>query len=46
MTSSIAIYHLTSAADPNDILHAGYERGVGIRRDDPLLLQVRLEKVF
>jgi hypothetical protein len=28
------------------ILHAGYERGVGIRRDDPLLLQMRLEKVF
>src|SRR5664279_3288034 len=28
------------------ILHAGYESGVGIRRDDPLLLQVGLERVF
>ena len=28
------------------ILHAGYERGVGIRWDDPLLLQMRPEKVF
>ena len=28
------------------VLHGGYERGVGIRRDDPLLLQMRLEKVF
>jgi hypothetical protein len=27
------------------ILHAGYERGVGIRWDDPLLLQIRPEKV-
>jgi hypothetical protein len=27
------------------ILHAGYERGVGIRWDDPLLLQMRPEKV-
>jgi hypothetical protein len=24
------------------ILHIGYERRIGIRRDDPLLLQVRL----
>jgi hypothetical protein len=28
------------------ILHAGYEGGVGIRWNDPLLLQVGLEKVF
>src|ERR1700729_1605435 len=28
------------------ILHVGYERRVGIRRDDPLFLQVRLERVF
>jgi hypothetical protein len=28
------------------ILHAGYERGVGIRWDDPSLLQMRPEKVF
>src|SRR6202030_530363 len=28
------------------ILLAGYERGVGIRWDDPLLLQMRPEKVF
>ena len=32
--------------DLQHILHAGYEGGVGIRRDDPLLLQVRLESVF
>src|ERR1700688_1573813 len=29
-----------------DILHVGYERRIGIRRDDALLLQVRLERVF
>src|SRR5471030_551905 len=28
------------------ILHVGYERRIGIRRDDPLFLQVRLERVF
>jgi hypothetical protein len=28
------------------ILHAGYEGGVGLRRDDPLLLEVRPENVF
>src|SRR5271166_5320952 len=28
------------------VLHAGDEGGVGIRRDDPLLLQMRLESVF
>jgi hypothetical protein len=28
------------------ILHVCYERRIGIRRDDPLLLQVRLESVF
>ena len=32
--------------DLQDVLHAGDERGVGLRRDDPLLLQVRLESVF
>ena len=32
--------------DLQHILHAGYEGGVGLRRDDPLLLQVRLENVF
>jgi hypothetical protein len=29
-----------------DVLHAGYESRVGLRRDDPLLLEVRLESVF
>src|SRR5271165_1966119 len=28
------------------ILHAGYERRIGIRWNDPLLLQVRFERVF
>ena len=28
------------------IFHVGYERCIGIRRDDPLLLQMRLENVF
>ena len=28
------------------ILHTGYERGIGIRGDDPSLLQMRPEKVF
>jgi hypothetical protein len=28
------------------ILHTGYERGVGIRWDDPLLPKMRPEKVF
>jgi hypothetical protein len=28
------------------ILHVGYERRIGIRRNDPLFLQVRLESVF
>ena len=28
------------------VFHTGYERGVGVRRNDPLLLQVRLENVF
>src|SRR5262249_54944771 len=28
------------------ILHAGYEGCVGVRRDNPLLLPVRLERVF
>src|SRR6476660_9211791 len=32
--------------DFQHILHAGYEGGVAVRRDDPLLLQVRLECVF
>src|SRR5580704_6661322 len=29
-----------------DVLHRSYEGGVGLRRDDPLLLEVRLENVF
>jgi hypothetical protein len=32
--------------DLQDVLHAGYEGGVGLRRNDPLLLEVRLESVF
>ena len=32
--------------DLEHILHAGYEGGVGLGRDDPLLLQMRLERVF
>src|SRR6516225_3505007 len=32
--------------DCQHILHAGYEGCVGIRRDNPLLLPVRLERVF
>ena len=32
--------------DLQDILHVGYEGGVGLRRDDPLLLEVRFENVF
>jgi hypothetical protein len=30
--------------DLQDVLHAGYERGVGVWRDDPLLLEVRLSR--
>ena len=32
--------------DFQHVFHAGYECGVGIRRDDPLLIQVRLKAVF
>src|SRR3954453_23162757 len=32
--------------DFQHIFHAGYKRGVGVRGNDPLLLKVRLEKVF
>src|SRR5689334_10033170 len=28
------------------VFHAGYESGIGLGRDDPLLLQMRLERVF
>ena len=28
------------------VLHGRYERAVGLRRDDPLLLQMGLENVF
>src|SRR5882757_6574624 len=29
-----------------DVFHGGHEGGVGVRRDDPLLFQMRLESVF
>src|SRR6476619_1147305 len=29
-----------------DVLHCSYEGGIGLRRDHPVLLQVRLESVF
>jgi hypothetical protein len=29
-----------------DVFHGGDEGGVGVRRDDPLLFQMRLESVF
>jgi len=29
-----------------DVLHGGYKGGVGVWRDDPLFLEVRLECVF
>ena len=32
--------------DLQHIFHAGYERGVGVRRNDPLLPQVGLEDIF
>ena len=32
--------------DFEDIFHGRHERSVGLRRDDPLLVQVRLEEVF
>ena len=32
--------------DFQHIFRVGYEGGVGVRRDDPLLLEVRLERVF
>ena len=32
--------------DLDDILHGGHEGGVGVRRDYPLIVQVRLEDVF
>src|SRR5579885_2985624 len=32
--------------DLQDVLHAGHELAVGLRRDAPLLLQVRLQLVF
>ena len=41
-----ALWIVWSLVNLQHILHAGYEGGVGIRRDDPLLLQVRLERVF
>src|SRR5271166_6538624 len=41
-----ALWVVRSLVNLQHILHAGYERSVGIRRDDPLLLQVRPEKVF
>ena len=28
------------------VFHGGHERGIGVGRNDPLLLQVRLENVF
>ena len=28
------------------VFHGGHERGIGVGRDDPLLVQVRLENVF
>ena len=41
-----AVRIMRPLVDLQDVLHAGYEGGVGLRRDDPLLLQVRLESVF
>src|SRR5277367_2733977 len=41
-----ALWVVRSLVNLQHILHAGYERSVGIRRDDPLLLQVWPEKVF
>ena len=32
--------------DYQGILHGGYEAGVGLRRDNPLLLEMRLKRVF
>ena len=32
--------------DLDDILHGGHKGSVGVRRDHPLIVQVRLEEVF
>jgi hypothetical protein len=32
--------------DLQHVFHAGYEAGVGLRWNDPLLLEVRLKGVF
>ena len=41
-----SIWIMWPLVDLQDVLHAGYEGGAGLRRDDPLLLEVRLESVF
>jgi hypothetical protein len=40
------VWIVRSLVDLQHILQAGYKRGVGIRWDDPLLPQMRPEKVF
>jgi hypothetical protein len=32
--------------DLDDIFHGGHESGVGVRRDHPLIIQVRFEEIF
>ena len=41
-----AVWIARPLVDVQDVFHAGYESGIGLGRDDPLLLQMRLERVF
>jgi hypothetical protein len=42
----IRVWIVRPVIDFQHIFCAGYEGGVGVRRNNPLLLKVRLERVF
>src|SRR6516164_943459 len=45
-TDQGAVWIARSLVELQHILHGGYEGGVGLGRNDPLLLEMRLERVF
>src|SRR5690242_13642407 len=45
-TDQGAVWIARSLVDLQHILHGGYEGGAGLGRNDPLLLEMRLERVF